>query len=72
MEYQFRDVFEFQEKYRTRLEKSEKLMTMSKEEIMHLVNTCPSIQGRIYYASFAKFAKEGENEHESDWRNEAF
>lgn len=61
MEYKFRNVFEFQEKYPTRPEKAEVLMTMSKAEIMHLVHTCTTQQGRIYYASFAKYAKKGEN-----------
>jgi len=54
MSYQYKDVEEFQTKYPTRMEKAEALEKMNDDEIWHLVETCTTQQGRIYYSSFMK------------------
>lgn len=58
MDYEFRDVDEFQEKYRTREEKEAKLLAMDYDEIMHLAYSCGNITAAAYYGRFAELAKE--------------
>ena len=60
MEYKYKDVFEFQEKFKTKEEREKKLMKMSYEEIWHLAHTCATPQGGVYYGQFAKLALERE------------
>ena len=60
MEYEFRDVFDFQEKYKTKEERERKLRTMSYDEIMHLARSCGNATGGAYYGRFAQQAKERE------------
>ena len=52
--YQFKDVFEFQEKYPTKEEKEEALATLDDDEIQHLIDTCDSIYGKIFYSKHLK------------------
>ena len=56
-EYMYKDVFEFQEKYPTRMERENALSHMSEKEILHLARSTPNKQSGIYYARFAKEAR---------------
>ena len=60
MDYRFRDVFEFQEKYPTQEQREEQLLQMDCEEIMHLAHSCGNLTGAAYYGRFANLARERE------------
>ena len=62
MNYAFRDVFEFQEKYPSREEREQALKKMDPIEIQRLIQTCGTKQGKIYYNQFAILAAEREKE----------
>lgn len=69
MGYQFRDVFDFQEQYRTKEERESKLLTMSHDEIMHLALSSGNVTAAIYYGKFALLARKRENDRESrSWK----
>ena len=53
-DFEFKDVFEFQKKFKKKKEREEKLKKMSDEEIWHLALSCGTPQGGAYYASFMK------------------
>ena len=54
MTYQYKDVYEFQEKHPTKEEREKVLETLSDAEIWHIAKSCNSKQGGVYYASFMK------------------
>ena len=54
MTYQFKDVWEVQEKYPTKEEREKMLETLSDAELWHIAKTCSTPQGGAYYASFMK------------------
>ena len=56
--FQYKDVFEFQKKYKTKEQRERALLTMKPEEIMHIARTCGTVQGGAYYAQFAKKVEE--------------
>lgn len=56
--FQFKDVYEFQQKYKTKEQREEALLKMNPEEIMHIARTCGNEQGGAYYSRFAKLAEE--------------
>ena len=56
----YRDLVEFQAKYRTGEEREQALRTMSAEKILQLARSCGTLQGAIYYARFAQAAMEQE------------
>ena len=60
MDYRFRDVFEFQEKYPTQEKREAQLLQMDYEEIIHLARTCGNLTGAAYYGRFANLARERE------------
>ena len=60
MDYRFRDVFEFQEIYKTREKREEQLLQMDYDEIMHLARSCGNVTGAAYYGRFARLARERE------------
>ena len=62
MDYQFKDVYDFQEKYPTKEKREEVLLTLDYDEIMHLARSCGNVTGGAYYSKFARMAKERENE----------
>ena len=47
-------LLEFQEKYKTKEEREKQLKKMTNEEIDELINSCGTVQGKGYYASFKK------------------
>ena len=49
MAFKFKDVQEFQKKYKTKEEKIKALKGLSNEEIRHLAKTCGSQSGAIFY-----------------------
>ena len=49
----YRTVWEFQEHYPTREAKEKALEAMSSGEIRALVDSCGSVQGKIFYSRFA-------------------
>ena len=55
--FKYKDVFDFQQKHPTRRGRERQLRKMSAEEIMHIAHSCGSLQGKIYYAQFAKEAE---------------
>ena len=62
MRYTYKDVYEFQKKHPKREKREIVLETMSPEEIQHLIDTCGTVQGKIYYSRFKKEAEQRENE----------
>ena len=54
----YRDLDEFQAKYRTTEEREQALRTMSAEKILQLSRACGTMQGAIWYARFAQAAAE--------------
>lgn len=56
--FQYKDVFEFQQRYKTKERREKVLLTMSPEEIMHIARTCGTAQGGAYYGRFANLAEE--------------
>lgn len=61
MEFEYKDVYEFQEKHRTREERERVLLTMRSDEIMHLAHSCGCLTGAIYYGKFARLARQRES-----------
>ena len=57
MGWKYRDVFEFQQKHKTKEERERVLKTLSNEEIRHLADTCGTKQGAGYYASHIRTEK---------------
>ena len=55
--FKCKDVFDFQRKHQTRRGRERQLRKMDAEEIMHIAHSCGIIQGKIYYARFAKEAE---------------
>ena len=56
MEYQFRDVYDFQEQYPSKEEREKILLSLDYDEIMHLARTCGCVSGAVYYERFAWMA----------------
>ena len=54
MEFEYKDVWEFQKKHKTRKEREEVLKTLTDDEIWHIAKSCGTPQGGAYYASFLK------------------
>lgn len=51
------NIEEFQNLYPTREEREEKLKAMSNEEINKIIESCGTVQGKIYYSRFKKGEK---------------
>ena len=56
MGFEFRDVYDFQEQYRTKKARENKLLSMDYDEIMHLAGSCGCAAGAVYYERFAWLA----------------
>ena len=52
--YQYKDAFEFQEKFPTKEEKERELKKLSDDEIWHLAKTCTNVTGSAWYARHMK------------------
>ena len=60
--HNFKDVFEFQEAYPSKVAREDALRNMTNKDIDRLVETCGTKQGKAYYASFKKVANETESD----------
>ncbi len=56
-QFKYKDVFEFQKKFKTKEEREAELKKLSDAEIWHLAQTCGTKQGGAYYARHMKNPK---------------